>query len=333
MRPRLILIHETAGSLTRFNSRDYLCDNPRKVSCHLVIERDGTVSQLADFDRVTYHAGKSEWRGVSGCNGLSIGIELVGPGRLDSQGYPWFKTSTPFLPAVPGTVPGTKPGYWLPFTEAQYVALERVVRHLVAGYPIEDIRGHWEVSPGRKEDPNATFDWRRVRALLASVPPAPPMAAIDVRRIQTRLAELYYSVGEVDGVMGSRTSAALFAFQIEQGLHADGQLTQETLDALYSSSAKPWPTGHREEMTEAGLEERQDHAATAAKEDRIDGSLQTVLGAVTALAATVGGIIKETGPTIAVLLVATVVVYLGIRQISRGNSLSLAALRRYVTGG
>lgn len=45
---------------------------------------------------------------------------------------------------------------------------------------------------------------------------------MDVSEIQARLNELGYDSGEVDGIMGPITEAAIKAFQADRGLDVDG---------------------------------------------------------------------------------------------------------------
>ena len=47
-----------------------------RVSAHLLIERDGTITQFASFDRRAWHAGASEFDGRPRCNDFSVGIEV-----------------------------------------------------------------------------------------------------------------------------------------------------------------------------------------------------------------------------------------------------------------
>ena len=61
----------------------------------------------------------------------------------------------------------------------------------------------------------------------------------DVSDLQTRLSELGYYTGTVDGRYASGTQAAVQAFQERNGLAADGIAGRETQDLLYSGSAQP----------------------------------------------------------------------------------------------
>ncbi|MDD3214894.1 MAG: peptidoglycan-binding protein [Eubacteriales bacterium] len=67
----------------------------------------------------------------------------------------------------------------------------------------------------------------------------------EVTRLQTRLAELGYYTGEVDGQYGQGTAAAVMLFQNQAGLDADGLAGTATLTALYAAGAEtyvPTPT-------------------------------------------------------------------------------------------
>ena len=60
-----------------------------------------------------------------------------------------------------------------------------------------------------------------------------------VERLQTRLQELGYYTGAIDGDFGGGTQRAVEVFQRQNGLDADGIAGQKTLAALYSDAAKP----------------------------------------------------------------------------------------------
>lgn len=108
-----------------------------RVSSHLLIERDGRVTQFASFERRAWHAGASAFRGRPKCNDFSVGIELEG---------------TDFEP----------------FTDAQYTALNGAIRALRARYPVRAVCGHSDIAPGRKTDPGPFFQWSRL-----DLPPLP----------------------------------------------------------------------------------------------------------------------------------------------------------------
>jgi AmpD protein len=110
-----------------------------RVSAHIFINRRGGITQFVPFDRRAWHAGVSKWRGRLRCNDFSIGIELEG---TDDR----------------------------PYTSSQYAALNRTLKTLFVRYPQlgrDTVVGHSEISPGRKTDPGAFFDWERLYKKLA----------------------------------------------------------------------------------------------------------------------------------------------------------------------
>jgi AmpD protein len=109
-----------------------------RVSAHAVIRRDGALTQYVPFGMRAWHAGRSEYRGRSGCNAFSIGIELEGADAI-------------------------------PYADAQYESLGALVAALLEAYPTlssERIAGHSDIAPGRKTDPGPAFQWARLRDLL-----------------------------------------------------------------------------------------------------------------------------------------------------------------------
>ena len=110
----------------------------QKVSAHVLVARDGALTQYVSFNRRAWHAGRSLYCGRTACNDFSVGIELEGTDES-------------------------------PYEAAQYESLATVVRALRNGYPSlrdAEIVGHSDVAPGRKTDPGPAFDWNVLRGLL-----------------------------------------------------------------------------------------------------------------------------------------------------------------------
>lgn len=158
IQPTLIVVHETASRLGKYSCLNYLLGkgNKRRVAYHLLIERDGTVVQLAELNRKLRHAGRSSWQGRQWCNSFSIGVGLVGPGALKGtmdKAKSWFGEKY-----TDGLISGDSQWHgrghiWLKPTPEQMNALQRVVDEIKQTYPDIDICGHYQCSPGRKVDP------------------------------------------------------------------------------------------------------------------------------------------------------------------------------------
>jgi len=249
--PALIVVHFTADHLDPQDSVRWFAQEKSKVSAHLIIGRDGTITQMVEFDRVAYHAGKSAWQGRSGCNGFAIGIEMDNPGKLTprgNDGVAWFGTrfDRAEYRLVEHRSDKYGSGLWMPYSPEQMEALGGVIVALLEAYPsIVDIRGHDEicVPANRKDDPGPLMDMAALRAMLGSRAPA---STASVREAQTVLAALGYSPGDVDGLIGPRTRAALRSFQEQNGLHVTGALDGITSLRLFGEAPKPMPTGTRE---------------------------------------------------------------------------------------
>ena len=111
-----------------------------RVSAHLLVDRQGRVTQYVPFHKRAWHAGASGFGGRRNCNDFSIGIELEG---TDDAAY----------------------------EAAQYHVLARVIKALQQVWPAlagANIRGHCHVAPGRKTDPGPSFDWDCLYSLIST---------------------------------------------------------------------------------------------------------------------------------------------------------------------
>ena len=173
MTPEYLVMHYTAGSSAE-GSVSWMCNPAAKAAAHLVIGRDGSLTQLAPFNRVTWHAGKSEWEGRSGLNGFSIGIELDNAGKLERVGNRWISAvSKRAYPDDDVLVanhkhdrPGTPPIGWHEYSEAQLEVAAQVGLLLMEKYALKDVLGHEDIAPGRKADPGPAFPMASFRARL-----------------------------------------------------------------------------------------------------------------------------------------------------------------------
>mgnify|MGYP002067024086 FL=1 len=111
-----------------------------RVSSHVLISRDGTLTQYVPFSMRAWHAGASNWCGREACNDYSIGIELEG---ADDE----------------------------PYDDRQYPVLAALIAVLQQAYPAlasGAIAGHSDVAPGRKTDPGPGFDWKRLERRVSA---------------------------------------------------------------------------------------------------------------------------------------------------------------------
>jgi N-acetylmuramoyl-L-alanine amidase len=135
----MVVLHYT-GMRDAESALQRLCDPEAGVSAHYLIAEDGRILRLVAEDKRAWHAGKSYWRGATGLNACSVGIELVNPG------HEW--------------------GY-RPFTEAQMDALLPLLAGIVERHhvPPANVVGHSDIAPARKQDPGELFDWARLARL------------------------------------------------------------------------------------------------------------------------------------------------------------------------
>ena len=167
IKPRWLVMHYTA-SANASGAISWFEDPQSKVSAHIVIAKDGTITQCVPFNRKANHAGKSTWKNVVGLNSHSIGIELDGYGFLGSAGPGKWKFSSKAIPDSDVVVAthkfGSPKGGWPRYPQAQMDAAQELATLLVKEYALEDVVGHDDISPGRKQDPGPSFPMDSFRA-------------------------------------------------------------------------------------------------------------------------------------------------------------------------
>lgn len=159
--PRYLVIHYTAGRSAR-ESISFLATAKAEASAHVVIGRDGAITQMVPFDRVAWHAGKSKWEGCVGLNAYSLGIELDNAGWMkrgaNGKWISCFGASYPDAEVSEALHKNEKTQRgWHEYTPRQIEAALELSKLLVRTYGIRDVIGHDDISPGRKQDPGPLF--------------------------------------------------------------------------------------------------------------------------------------------------------------------------------
>ena len=170
----VLILHYT-GMKTAQDAIDRLCDPAARVSSHYVVDEDGTTYRLVPEERRAWHAGISYWRGRTGLNDVSIGIEIVNPG------HEW--------------------GY-RPFPAAQMRSVITLSQAILTRHPIpaRNVVAHSDVAPNRKQDPGELFPWRDLAAAGVGIwpgvdAPGTGPGAWDDARTRTALGTVGFDTG------------------------------------------------------------------------------------------------------------------------------------------
>jgi N-acetyl-anhydromuramyl-L-alanine amidase AmpD len=129
-KPNFIIIHHTAQDSIQQTIKTFTLTRTQ-VSAHYVIADDGSVVQMLNDYMRAWHAGRASWGKDTDINSSSIGIEL------DNNGTEVF-------------------------SEAQITSLMSLLSKLKKEYniPTQNIIGHSDIAPTRKNDPSILFPWK-----------------------------------------------------------------------------------------------------------------------------------------------------------------------------
>lgn len=132
-KPNILILHYT-GMEDACIARDWLCNPESRVSCHYLVDEDGSVTQMVDEGLRAWHAGVSEWQGQRDINSVSIGIEIQNQGHTLS---------------------------YTPFPKRQMDVVAALCHDITERNAIEarHILAHSDIAPLRKIDPGELFDW------------------------------------------------------------------------------------------------------------------------------------------------------------------------------
>ncbi len=191
----ILILHYT-GMQTAQAAIDRLRDPVAGVSCHYVVDEDGSVLRMVPEERRARHAGVSYWRGSTGLNDRSIGIDIVNPGH--EWGYRDFPV--------------------LQLAAVCDLCLSILSRHSI---PARNIVAHSDVAPDREQDPGEKFEWQALAQNGVGLWPdgVPDLGTGGVVRdaaslwdVRAALAEIGYRVVP-EGPLDPALAAVLRAFQ------------------------------------------------------------------------------------------------------------------------
>lgn len=215
-------VNDTAGALKELTGH-----TSAQASVHYLVT-DGPhpkIYGLVDETRNAWHAGADAgWKADRALNKTSIGIEIVNPGWVD----------------------GPKGRQWFPYPDAQMDVLLPLIADIVQRHGIapENVLGHSDVAPQRKQDPGALFPWKRLADAGLVAWPDLRVARAAARGyaghvpgaawFQRKLAAVGYVVPR-DGVWNDESRNVLIAYQTRyRPSKIDGEMDAETAGLLDS---------------------------------------------------------------------------------------------------
>jgi N-acetylmuramoyl-L-alanine amidase len=219
-RVRFLVLHYTVGD----KASSLATLTQQEVSAHYLVTDDPVpiIYNLVDEKNAAWHAGNSSWKNFTQLNNSSIGIEIVNPGYKDTPN---------------GRV-------YAPFPQSQIDALIPLVKDIVARHHIapENVLGHSDIAPQRKQDPGPMFPWKQLAAAgLVTWPDANRVATLnpyfqqqlpDVAWFQKKLAGWGYGLVQ-SGQLDEQTRTVLSAFQMKyRPANIDGNPDAETASLL-----------------------------------------------------------------------------------------------------
>ena len=196
-----------------------------QVSAHYFITKEGIIHQLVDENDRAWHAGVSHWAGVADVNSSSIGIELDNVGLNEA-------------------------GEFVAYDERLLASLFPLVADICGRHAIkpQNVVGHSDVAPERKQDPGNMFPWQRLAEQGHALWPshvdkhATQSLVVDdqgdgVRDVQAKLAHIGYGIN-ADGAYAALTEDCVKAFQRRfRQNQTDGKADPETIDLISAVAA------------------------------------------------------------------------------------------------
>ena len=210
----ILLLHYT-GMKSGAAAVNWLCTPESGVSCHYLVDIDGSITQMVSEDKRAWHAGKSYWQGNDDINSASVGVEIQNEGPL---------------------------GAFPDFPDEQIEAVIALSKDIIARHniPAKRVLAHSDVAPGRKVDPGPKFPWAKLaKAGVGYWPQDISLGReLSIKEIQRCLWTHGYDC-HVSGEMDEETVRFLKSFQLRYGLEkVDGVADHATQHLLQNIGRK-----------------------------------------------------------------------------------------------
>lgn len=167
---RFAVAHFTSGATAKSSIGFWGTTEARGAEAHVIIDRDGTIYQIRPFNQKCDHAGVSRWqdknREYLNLNSCSIGVEFANAGdgaNEDGTAFTTHKFQCPAGVQLAKHKNGGPMTYWEQFPDAQIKAGIEVFKALVSRYNLDDVVGHEDIAPARKNDPGPLFPMLKIR--------------------------------------------------------------------------------------------------------------------------------------------------------------------------
>lgn len=213
--PDTIVIHYTASNNINSDIRT-LYESTKEASVQFVVDTDGKICQLMPANRIAWHAGKSRLGNRTGMNKYSIGIEIVNPGylteRSDGSLATWYNELVKPENAIKLKHKNENfERFWHNYSHEQINSVIELCQALCDAYNINNIVGHDDISPGRKQDPGPAFPLGKIQTIV-----------LDDRNESINLVETekLYSTVKVDQLnirQNGNTNAKKVALPLKKG--------------------------------------------------------------------------------------------------------------------
>jgi len=155
----MIIIKSTTNQVV--NEAGYINGNETTSPAHVLIDRDGLVTQFIPFNKQTGHHLGGSWEGIKDLTSRSIIMVFENHGRLEKQADHFISNqgvkieTTDVFTGIHQNEESLS--YWQKFTENQVLIAEKIIRCLTSAYQVKYILGYEEVCPGLQTDPGPAF--------------------------------------------------------------------------------------------------------------------------------------------------------------------------------